>query len=522
VLLDQGSNAKALVPPDGSLGDTWKELAFDDAGWISGTTGAGYDNNADYIPLIGLNVDAQMNGINTSVYLRVAFEVADPDAFTSLTLRMKYDDGFVAYLNGVQVAASNQPASLAWNSASTGNPGDAQSLQFVNFSIDQHLGLLNAGANILALQGLNTDLGSSDMLIVPRLEGGSLSGGSAVHLPAGLHQVRARSLENGEWSALTGAAFLVDIEAASAANLVISKVMYHPATPSQAEIDAGFLQASQFEYVELMNAGTASIDLGGARFSEGIRFVFPDGVLLGAGERILVVSDVAAFEFRHGAGLNAGGAFASGNLDDGGERLVLLDRSGSVIVDFAYDDEGGWPEEADGNGYALVLRSPELAGDPGSSASWRLSAHPGGSPASDDRVRSADWRALHFTPSELGDPSVSGDLADADGDGFANVAEFFLGSDPKDPASTGDQRAVIVEDSGGSYLAIEFQRAMGVEEGKLVVEYSDGLSIWNGDALPFKTTPNGDGTATVTWRATAPVSTGLGAYLRLRMHAGTP
>ena len=43
---------------------------------------------------------AQMSGINTSAYIRIPFDVADPTGLIGLTLDMKYDDGFIAYLNG--------------------------------------------------------------------------------------------------------------------------------------------------------------------------------------------------------------------------------------------------------------------------------------------------------------------------------------------------------------------------------------------------------------------------------------
>ena len=56
--------------------------------------------------------------------MRIPFTVADPSAFASLTLRVLYDDGFVAYLNGTEVARRNAPAALAWNSkASSDRPG---------------------------------------------------------------------------------------------------------------------------------------------------------------------------------------------------------------------------------------------------------------------------------------------------------------------------------------------------------------------------------------------------------------
>ena len=45
--------------------------------------------------------------------------MADPYTLTLLTLSLRYDDGFVAYLNGTEVFRRNAPATLAWNSSAT-------------------------------------------------------------------------------------------------------------------------------------------------------------------------------------------------------------------------------------------------------------------------------------------------------------------------------------------------------------------------------------------------------------------
>ncbi|MDE2658341.1 MAG: lamin tail domain-containing protein, partial [Verrucomicrobiota bacterium] len=50
VLIPSGTPAKALVPPDGSLGKTWTRIGFDDAAWDKVATGVGYDENSTYIP----------------------------------------------------------------------------------------------------------------------------------------------------------------------------------------------------------------------------------------------------------------------------------------------------------------------------------------------------------------------------------------------------------------------------------------------------------------------------------------
>ena len=50
-----------------------------------------------------------MAGVNSSVYVRVPFHVDDPGLLEALELRIRYDDGFVAYLNGAVVARRNAP-----------------------------------------------------------------------------------------------------------------------------------------------------------------------------------------------------------------------------------------------------------------------------------------------------------------------------------------------------------------------------------------------------------------------------
>ncbi|MDB4805324.1 lamin tail domain-containing protein, partial [bacterium] len=126
VLIPSGTPAKTLVPADGSLGKTWTRIGFDDAGWNKVTTGVGYDESSTYIPEFGAggNLGNRLNNVNTSLYLRVLFNVADAPAISKLTMKMKYDDGFAAFLNGVRVAVSNSPASTTWNSAATGNHAD--------------------------------------------------------------------------------------------------------------------------------------------------------------------------------------------------------------------------------------------------------------------------------------------------------------------------------------------------------------------------------------------------------------
>lgn len=166
VLLPEGADARALIPTNDSLGRNWTQTAFGDAGWLSGQTGVGYD----YAGLTGLDV-AAMRNVNQTVYVRVAFTVADVTNVDKLILRMKYEDGFVAWLNGVEVARNNAPAaaSLTWNSGATATREDSVAVEPADFDLTVNKGVLVKGRNVLAIQGLNSGVSSSDLLILPQL-----------------------------------------------------------------------------------------------------------------------------------------------------------------------------------------------------------------------------------------------------------------------------------------------------------------------------------------------------------------
>ncbi len=169
-LVDSAVPARALVPQNGDLGLRWAEIGFDDSSWLAGDTGVGYDRNATYRPLISLDVRTQMENVNTTCYVRVPFVVEDPARLGSLRLRMKYDDGFVAYVNGTRVAISQAPGLALWNSAATAQHNDSAAVEFQEFSAADRPGLLVAGENVLAIHGLNANLGSSDFLVLPELD----------------------------------------------------------------------------------------------------------------------------------------------------------------------------------------------------------------------------------------------------------------------------------------------------------------------------------------------------------------
>ena len=430
-LLRTGAVVRALVPRDGSEGDSWSEADFDDSAWLSGTTGVGYEAGVGFADEISLDLVDAMRNVHPGVYLRIPFGGANAADFQNLSLRMKYDDGFVAYLNGVRIAARNAPGLAVWDSQATGSHSDRQALVFEDIDITTHRNLLSSTGNVLAIHGLNLGAGSSDFLIVPEIIGQSLGGGDALKINSST-RVRMRAFDGSEWSALNEATFIVGA-APDAGSLAVSEIMYHPADSDTAG-----------EFIEVMNITAGEdLDLTGVNFTDGIGFSFPLGFILGPGERAVVAADPVAFATVH-PGVRVAGSY-SGALDNGGERVALADSSGSVFLAFDYDDRLPWPESPDGVGPSLVLVSPERAPDHSLAANWRASTSAGGNPGASDAV-----------------PFAGG-----------NLISYALASPPR----------LVVSATGELQLSIH--RNLGADAVDISIEVSGDLASW----LPLAANP---------------------------------
>ncbi|HEV8291796.1 MAG TPA: CotH kinase family protein, partial [Tepidisphaeraceae bacterium] len=120
--------------------------------------------------LINTNIETQMRNVNASAYIRIPFSTADPSTIGSMLLRMKYNDGFIAYLNGTKITERNAPPSPAYNSTATDARSMADSSVFETIDISQFISLLDdTNSNILAIQGLNSSAADDSFLILPEI-----------------------------------------------------------------------------------------------------------------------------------------------------------------------------------------------------------------------------------------------------------------------------------------------------------------------------------------------------------------
>jgi len=121
-------------------------------------------------PFITTNVQTAMHQVNASACYRLPFTVAEAAAIDALTLKMKYDDGFQAWLNGVPVAGGNVPAGLTWNSAASAASSNSDAINFESFNLNSALPALQNGPNVLAIHALNITAADNDLLQLAHLE----------------------------------------------------------------------------------------------------------------------------------------------------------------------------------------------------------------------------------------------------------------------------------------------------------------------------------------------------------------
>ncbi|MFM1769719.1 MAG: hypothetical protein RJA22_2248 [Verrucomicrobiota bacterium] len=114
-LVNTAATGRVLVPTNDALGLNWTQPGFADSGWLAATNGIGFETSpgepgeTPYGSLIRTDIRTAMHTRNPAAYVRFPFQVADPTAVNSLSLQVRYDDGFAAYLNGRLLATRNAP-----------------------------------------------------------------------------------------------------------------------------------------------------------------------------------------------------------------------------------------------------------------------------------------------------------------------------------------------------------------------------------------------------------------------------
>jgi hypothetical protein len=152
----------------------WTSMGYNDASWATGTSAVGFDTSNTLRASIRTDVGSVMRNVNSSLRLRVPFTVSQDtlDSLDGLSLRIKYNNAFVAYLNGTEIARRNFSGTPQWNSTATEPASLTACKAMEDIDVAAYLSLLQAGDNVLAIQGMDGNASTdTSFLLSPQLVG---------------------------------------------------------------------------------------------------------------------------------------------------------------------------------------------------------------------------------------------------------------------------------------------------------------------------------------------------------------
>lgn len=163
-VIRQGDATQYIIPT-APVSSSWIQSDFDDSGWENGSFGIGY----------GDNDDATIVPIGTgAVFTRTKFIIDDLSVVDSLLLHIDFDDGYVAYINGVEISRFNLDGTApvpfdTYTNNFIDDPTLVKGEELQAIPIDGFNDLLVEGENILAIQVHNYNAESSDLSLIPFL-----------------------------------------------------------------------------------------------------------------------------------------------------------------------------------------------------------------------------------------------------------------------------------------------------------------------------------------------------------------
>jgi len=491
--LDNGSNQ----------GTAWRATSFNDTGWSSGNAKLGYGDGNETTTL---SFGGNSSNKHVTTYFRKTFNVVDAASISALALELKRDDGAVVYVNGQEVVRSNMPTGNITSStfASGAIGGDAENA-FNQFTINTSV--LMTGMNTIAVEIHQSAPNSSDIGFDLRLTATTTS--SADLTINSDTQLNARVLQNGTWSALHPAKFIVSQPPVNPqpGDLVISELHYHPSNPTTAELSAiANLDDDDFEFIEIMNISSQPLRLDDCEFTSGFGYVFPEDSILQPGERMVIAHNISAFALRH-SGISPHGEFTSGKLSNSGETIVLENSSNIEIISFTYHDGSDnlnsgdllWPSKPDGSGESLVMIHPGQGGDLNNPLLWRASTYNHGTPGDSDSLT---------LPLDLNE--------DLDKDGSSALLELTLNSSDTDSSNLPEtiaNRQLMTDNN--TYLTLSLTRNP-LMPASITAQTATDLAGWNNNAVLLSREFHSDGTETLTYRFPVPENGGK-QFMRVKI-----
>lgn len=158
-IIDLGKEFSYIVPSETI--SNWTASDFDNTGWGIGSTPIGYGET---------NIVSSVPTGTQSVFMRTTFSIDDVSDVAQMVLHMDFDDGFIAYINGTEVARSNMSNDSYNSYASNYSEGViVNNVTPPSFTIENPQSILHQGTNTFCVQVHNNSASSSDLLAIPIL-----------------------------------------------------------------------------------------------------------------------------------------------------------------------------------------------------------------------------------------------------------------------------------------------------------------------------------------------------------------
>ena len=473
LLFNRSAPRKFFFPAE-DPGTDWRSgAAYDDSAWTTISGGIGYDlltGPVNYNPQIaaGGNVQAQMSGADKpmSVFLRMPFDLTAPVALSHLKLRVQSDDGFVAYLNGSEVAFQNKPVTndFTWESNAVAAQPDATAVTFREINLTNRIPLLRAGTNLLAVQAMNDTYESPDFLFNCELAGGINATNSTRLVLAGLRPSDAGSYSvtatNPAGSATSNPAVINVAPAITAHPVSISIASGQTATLNAAAEGAPLT----WQWFRGTSGDTAN-PVSGATAAT---FITPP--LTATATYWARATNPAGSADTNTAIVTVGALPpeitmqpASGTITSGSTATLNVGATGAAPLSLQwYQGPSGETSAPVTGATTHDFTTPALTQ---TTAYWVRVSNSAGTADSNTATLTVQpavesfshWQTSKFTSAQLADSSVSGPSADSDGDGLTNEQEYIFGTQPL----IADASVTPAINSIGSQLSFSARAATG-------------------------------------------------------------
>ena len=320
--------------------ENWTAADYDDSSWSSGASRLGFASSGTFGTTLNRYVGGGSSGTQvTTYYFRKTFTMpAGAELMTELKAALDCDDGYVAYINGVEVKR-DQVASTEYSAFST-----ATNMGEKNDTFTFPAGTLVEGENVIAVEVHQCNASSTDAwwnLALSYAQAVDVSGGLVVP-PEGLTLTMRVLSQSGEWSALSTVKVRGELPQASVADgLRLAEAL----TSAEGGDDT-------LDYLVVTNVAAGEIHLDGVKIvawnakkkseaDPSLTYFFPAGTSLGAGESLRI--DAASFP-------------AGGKLTNSQVGLRIYAAGGALVQD-VYLDAGWWNGACDETGDYFVAKT---------------------------------------------------------------------------------------------------------------------------------------------------------------------